>query len=133
MCTNVVTSPLEPVWSASTQNDTVVHPRTGAMPTQDAVKAWASFEIRRSTGACSVRVGLQYSADGETWDTAVGFGPAAATSEGEHQDTTFAWVDLTALGSRKRFVRFVLLCVNTAGDSVEYCDAGFRIDLTGSD
>jgi hypothetical protein len=82
MCTRVITSPLDTVWSASTQNSTVVHPRTDAIPTQD---------------------------------------------------TTFSWVDLTALGTRKRFVRFVLICQNTSADTVEYCDAAFRIDLTGSD
>jgi hypothetical protein len=76
-------------------------------------------------------VGLQYSDDGTTWDAAVTFGPATTTTEGRTSDTQFR--DLTVLGTRKRFVRFVVVTTNTASGAVEYCDVQLSLILTGTD
>ena len=131
MCSKHLSSELRSVRTASTQNTTVVHRATEAMPAARLVKAWVTLELRRNSGACSVRAGVQWSVDGETWDTAVEFGPAFTISNGLTSDTQFR--DLTVLGTRKRLGRLVLITKNSSSAEVEYCDARLDVDLTGTD
>ena len=64
-----------------------------------------TLDLRRQSTDCSVRVAYQYSDDGETWDTAEEFGPAATTTEGE---TVGSFTDVTspASGNRRILIRF---------------------------
>ena len=131
MCSKTGASELRPVWTHRTQHSVVTHPCTDAVATADASKGWVTLQIRRQSGACSVSAGLQYSNDGESWDAAVAFGPSFTSTEGYAYDTAFT--DLAALGTRKRWVRFVLLCKNVVASEVEYCEAGLSVQLSGMD
>jgi hypothetical protein len=61
------------------------------------------------------------------WDAAEEFGPAFRSTEGESVGTSF--VDATALGTRKLFVRLIIVAKNASGTEVEYGDVAARFDL----
>jgi hypothetical protein len=76
-CASVRLSAFHAVWSKGSTTDSVVHAITEALSAAEIREVRPSFEIRQASGACQIRVAVQYSDDGRTWDAATEFGPAA--------------------------------------------------------
>jgi len=110
----------------STSTDNFI-PLTATLDARSSRAARAAAELRVSTGAVKVRIGVQQSDDGETWDTPIPLSGYTSyiTSEGVAVGKTFT--DLT--GITKRFVRFGALAANTSGSDIEAALMALRLDL----
>jgi len=86
--------------------------------------------LGQSSNKISVRAGLQYSDTGDDWDTAEEIGPAYTASDGEVFGSSFE--DLTAVGTRKLFVRFGVFAKNTSDSEIELGNLTLRVDLSES-
>ena len=105
-----------PVWSQGNSTG-LFHPLTGPLNSGGVQWARLSLMLGQSSNKISVRAGLQYSDTGDDWDTAEEIGPAYTASDGEVFGSSFE--DLTAVGTRKLFVRFGVFAKNTSDSEIE--------------
>lgn len=124
---DILTSETVTVWTAN-DGDAIQHPVSDAIPSAGIKKIRVSLEMRNSTGPIQTQVYYQYSADGDTWETAVPVGPLVTDSGEPNFDATFTDISTDALP----LLRFGVEASNASESGLNLAYVTYRIELRAS-
>jgi hypothetical protein len=124
---DILTSETVTVWTTNA-GAAIEHPVSDAMASAGIKTIRVSLEMRNSTGVIQTQVYYQYSADGDTWETAVLVGPLVTESGEPTFDSTFTDISADALP----YLRFGVKASNASESGLNLAYVTYRIELRAS-